>query len=771
MHSGATSTRRRRLRKTAYASAIFLSFAISAGAQVQVNVLTANYDNLRTNANLQETKLTPATVAPGTFGKLGTLPVDGQVYAQPLYFSSLSMPGYGARNVVYIATEHNSVYAYDADSLASPVLFWHVNLGPSVPSGVIQAGYNDVSPEVGILSTGTIDVSAGVLYIVAETLQNGAPVFQLHALSLTDGSEQMNGPVTVTAQYPGSGYGSDGTNVTFDPTMHIQRPGLLLANNTVYIAFGSHADFGGWHGWVIGYKSGDLSVQTGVFNTSPNGLGGSVWQSGRGLAADEAGALYFISGNGDFDGATGMGESMIKMSGTTFQPVDWYAPGNADWLSNGDYDLAAGVALIPGTHTAIGGDKYGDFYVVNGKSMGHQDANNTSQFNIGGGNFGLFTFAVWNRSNGAYVYTAQQWGPLQAFQVAGTSLNTSAVSTSKTTATTGYSGLAISANGGVVGSGIVWQTTRDTQGSTAGTLHAFDADDLTVELWNSNMASGDALGTFAKFVSPTVVNGKVYVPTFSGGVAVYGLLPSASATGGGLQAAIAGVENAASYASDAVSPGELVTLFGMNLGPPTPASLQLDSSGLVSTNLASTRVLFDGIPAPMIYAGANQVSAVVPYGLTNPTTQVQVEYQGATSSSFAMNVVAATPALFTANSSGAGQAAALNQDGSVNSSAHPAKAGSVIVLYATGGGATTPAEVDGAVIGTSNLPQPVLPVTVAINGQAAQVYYAGAAPGMVAGVLQINVQVPAGTQTGSAVPVTFTVGKHASPQSVSIAVQ
>ena len=162
---------------------------------------------------------------------------------------------------------------------------------------------------------------------------------------------------------------------------------------------------------------------------------------------------------------------------------------------------------------------------------------------------------------------------------------------------------------------------------------------------------------------------------------------------------------------------------------------------------------------------------MVPYGLTNPTTQVQVEYQGATSSSFAMNVVAATPALFTANSSGAGQAAALNQDGSVNSSAHPAKAGSVIVLYATGGGATTPAEVDGAVIGTSNLPQPVLPVTVAINGQAAQVYYAGAAPGMVAGVLQINVQVSAGTQTGSAVPVTFTVGKHASPQSVSIAVQ
>ena len=751
------------------APALYLCFTMPGNAQV--NVLTANYDNFRSNANLQETQLTPASVGPGTFGKLGALPVDGQVYAQPLLVNSLSLPGKGVHDVVYIATEHNSVYAYDADTVASPVLYWHVNLGASVPSDVVQSGYTDVSPEVGILSTGAIDPSAGVLYVVAETLVNGAPIFQLHALGLTDGSERMNGPVTITASYPGNGFGSDGRNVAFDPTMHIQRPGLLLANGMVYIAFGSHADYGGWHGWVIAYNAGDLRSRTGVFNTSPNGIGGSIWQSGRGLAADETGALYLVTGNGDFDaGGTGYGESMLKLSGSTLQPVDWYAAGNASWLSDGDYDLSAGVALIPGTHTAIAGDKYGDFYVVNGDSMGHQDANNALQFNIGAGNFGLFTFAIWNRFDGPLVYAQQQWGPVEAFQVAGGRLNTTAVSTSKTSAVTGYSGFAVSANGGQPASGILWQITRDTQDSSrAGTLHAFNASDLTLELWNSNMASGDALGTFPKFVSPTVANGRVYVPTFSGAVVVYGLLASSPA-GGGSQAMIAAVESAASYASDSVSPGEIVTLFGLNLGPAAPAGLQLDSSGNVAISLASTQVLFDGTPAPMIYAGPNQVSAVVPFTLTNPTTEVQVVNQGMASAAFPMSVIAATPAIFTADSSGGGQAAALNQDYSLNSDSNPAAAGSIVLLYATGAGQMTPAQADGSVTGYDNLPQPVLPVKVSIGGVPAQVLYAGAAPGMVAGVMQINVQVPAAVPSGDNL-VSLTVGKTASPQSVTIAVQ
>jgi uncharacterized protein (TIGR03437 family) len=403
--------------------------------------------------------------------------------------------------------------------------------------------------------------------------------------------------------------------------------------------------------------------------------------------------------------------------------------------------------------------------------MGHVDANGAAQFSPGG-NFGMFTFAVWNRFDGPLIYTQQQWGPVQSFGISGQTLNAAPVSTGTTTAATGYSGMVISANGGQPSSGILWQITQDQQGaSRAGTLHAFNASDLTVELWNSDMASGDALGTFPKFVSPTVANGRVYVPTFSGSVAVYGLLSSGSDGKGTSVVAIAAVESAASYASDTISPGELVTVFGMNLGPASGVGLQLDPSGLVSTNLASTQVLFDGVPAPMIYAASGQVSAVVPYGLTNPTTQVQVAYQGVTSSSFPMTMSAAHPAIFTADSSGGGQAAALNQDGSLNSSANPAPAGSVVVLYATGAGQTSPQGIDGSVTGYDNLPQPVLPVAVAIGGQPAELLYAGAAPGMVAGVMQINVRIPATAQSGASLPVTLAVGKQISAQNVTVAVQ
>lgn len=721
---------------------------------------------------MQETQLTPSTVAPGTFGKLGTLPVDGQVYAQPLYVSSVSIPGQGAHNVVYLTTEHNSVYAYDADSVTSPVLYWQVNLGPSVPSSSLQSGYTDVAPEVGILGTGVIDPAAGVLYVVADTWQSGAPVFQLHALDLTTGADRMNGPVTITAATAGNGAGSDGNgNLLFNPNMHIQRPGLLLSNGTVYVAFGSHADYGLWHGWVIGYNAANLPQQAGVFNSTPNGLGGSIWQSGRGLTADDTGTLYFITGNGNYDGVTAYGETMVKMAGDSFKPVDWYTPGNADWLSSNDYDLSAGVALIPGTHVAIAGDKYGDLYVVNGDSMGHQDVNETYQFNISGGNYGAFTFAVWNRSDGIYIYIQQQWGPVASYLYLNGSFNMNPVSTGNTTAVTSYGGLTISANGGQPGTGILWQVTRDTSASSLpGTLHAFDASNLSVELWNSDMAAGDSLGTFAKFVSPTVANGKVYAANFSGAVVVYGMLPGPS-TGGASQPIISGIANAASYASGAVSPGELVTIFGLNFGPSSLAGLQLDSSGSVATSLAGASVLFDGNLAPMVYAGANQVSAVVPYGLSNPVTQVQVRYQGAASALFSMNVAAATPGIITADGSGSGQATAFNQDGSVNSSVNPAPAGTVVVLYATGGGQTSPAGVDGSITGSDSLPQLVLPVAVNIGGQPAQVLYAGGAPGMVAGLLQVNAQIPAAAQAGLAVPVTLQIGGQTSPQSVTIAVE
>lgn len=264
---------------------LFALVVLSASfSPAQVSVLTSNYGPDRTNANLQETKLTPGNVAPGSFGAVGAFPADGEVFPQPLYVSGVTI-GQVTHNILLVATEHNSVYAYDADQISPPLVLWHVNLGPSVPSESLTGStgsYFDVYPEIGILGTGVVDPVAGVLYVVAETLQNGAPVFQLHALDLTSGQERMNGPVLMTASVPLSGRGAAGAgSLLFDPTQHLQRPGLLLLNGAVYIGFGSHGDGGVWHGWLMSYSASDLTKQLGVFVSTPAGTGGAIWQSGR----------------------------------------------------------------------------------------------------------------------------------------------------------------------------------------------------------------------------------------------------------------------------------------------------------------------------------------------------------------------------------------------------------------------------------------------------------------------------------------------------------
>src|SRR5580704_4366514 len=280
---------------------VVLAALLASSSSAQVNVLTANYGPGRTNANLQETQLTTGNVAPGSFGALGTFPVDGEVFAQPLYVSGVTI-GQATHNIVLIATEHNSVYAYDADQMSPPVVLWQVNLGPSVPVSMITSStgtYYDVYPEIGILGTGAIDPVAGVLYVVAQTLQNGVPMFQLHALDLTSGQERMNGPVVISASVKVSGQGATGAGtLAFDPAQHLQRSGMLLMNGTVSFGFGSHGDGGVWHGWLMSYSAADLTKQLGVFVSTATGSGGAVWQSGRGPAADDVGNIYMITGNG-----------------------------------------------------------------------------------------------------------------------------------------------------------------------------------------------------------------------------------------------------------------------------------------------------------------------------------------------------------------------------------------------------------------------------------------------------------------------------------------
>ena len=238
--------------------AVIVLFSVLSHAQV--NILTANGNNDRTNSNLQETQLSPATVTSSTFGKLGVLPVDGQVYSQPLIVSGLSVSGGTTHNVVFVTTMHNSVYAFDADAMSPVSTLWQVNLGASVPALLLYGPDGDIANEIGILSTGVIDLQRGVLYVVADTLVGGTPVFYLHALDLATGAERLNGPVALTASVPGTGSEArpDGT-VPFDPMRHIQRPGLLLANDAVYVAFGSHGDQDPYHGWMIGYDASDVS--------------------------------------------------------------------------------------------------------------------------------------------------------------------------------------------------------------------------------------------------------------------------------------------------------------------------------------------------------------------------------------------------------------------------------------------------------------------------------------------------------------------------------
>jgi uncharacterized protein (TIGR03437 family) len=741
----------------------------------QVNILTANGGNDRANANVQETLLNPGSVAPGAFGKLAALPVDGQVYTQVLYVNSLDIPGQGLHNVVYVATMQNSVYAFNADATSPVSLLWQVNLGPSVPASTIFTKYSDISEGIGILGTPAIDRQAGVLYVVAEVLQSGAPAFYLHALDLTSGAEKMNGPAAITATAAGAGGAAP---IQFDPQQHIQRPGLLLANQAVTIAFGSHSDQRPYHGWLLTYDATNIQRQIGVFATTANGEGGAVWQSGRGLPADDAGNVYAMTGNGDYDGVASFSESFLKFSGGSTVPslVDWFTPSNWQSLSDEDADLSAGPALIGGTTLLMGADKAGTVYVMDQEAMGHlggtASAENISQGykNISQGF--IFNFAVWSRSGQAYVYLQGANEPPQCYSVAGGALNTSPLSTaSMTPGGLGRVGMTLSADGANDGTGILWETGGDYTDPTApGTLYAFDASDLSNELWDSEMNPGqDSAGAFAKFANPTVANGKVYLPTLSNAVFVYGLL-SGSTSGGAGAPSVSAIVDAASSATGSIAPGEVIVLYGSALGPDTPAGMQLDLNGNANTYLAGTEVLFDGTPAPVLYTSGNQVNSVVPFGLIYQSTQVQIEYQGQLSAAMTVSLVPATPGLFSADGSGSGQGLILNADGTVNSAANPAAAGSTILLFATGGGQTAPAGQDGAMTPETNPPSPLLAVTAQIGGQPAQVLSATGVPDAVQGMIRISVQIPDQPTPGPAVPISITIGGQSSQAGLLVAI-
>jgi len=517
------------------------TLTLTVAGPVGVNVTTYHNDNARDGLNASETILTPANVSSATFGKLNLLGVDGLVDAEPLYLSAVTI-GVQTHNVLYVVTEHDSVYAFDADSGTQ---LWKVSMLGSGETTSDDHGCGQVTPEIGITSTPVIDRTKGVngtIFVVAMSKDSkGAYHQRLHALDVTTGAETTGSPTEIAGTYPGTGDNSSNGSVVFAPGQYEERAGLLLMNSTIYLAWTSHCDARPYTGWVMGYSENTLQ-QTAILNLTPNGSEGAIWMAGDGLAADSSGNIYFLDANGTLDAkdtVTGFpvngdyGNAMMKLStaGNSLTVDDFFETYNSINESNGDVDLGSGGSLLlpdmvdaKGVvrHLMVGAGKDSNIYIGDRDNLGkYNSANNDALYQeltnaLPGGAWSMpayFNYTVYYGGVGDY---------LKAFSITNALLGTTP--SSKSATTFGYPGAtpSVSANG--TSNGIVWALQSST--GSAAVLHAYDATNLGKELYNSTQAAGgrDSFGTGNKFITPMIVNGKVYVGTPSG-VAVFGLLP------------------------------------------------------------------------------------------------------------------------------------------------------------------------------------------------------------------------------------------------------
>jgi hypothetical protein len=517
-----------------------LLLQVSTGlAFAQLNVLTYHNDNMRTGQNLAEKILTPRNVNQSSFGKLFNLSVDGKVDAEPLYVSNLAIGGRARHNVVFIATEHNSVYAFNADSGQQ---YWHVSLSINgeTTSDIRKCG--QVDPEIGITATPVIDLKAGphgTIYLVAMTKDTTDKYYQrLHALDITTGQEEFGAPVEVQASYPGTGDNSDNGRVVFDGKQYKERAALSLLNGTVYTTWTSHCDIRPYTGWVMGYDRLTLK-RTQVFNFAPNGNEASMWSGGAGPAADALGNLYFSVGNGTFDttlNAHGFpekgdfGNAFVKLSTINgkLAAADYWTMYNTVAESDRDGDLGSGgILLLPDLkdasgrvrHLATGAGKDMNVYVVDRDAMGKfnpEDNSNIYQELPGALKGGEFSIPAYFHG---YVYYGGISDVIRAFKVDGAKLSKSPASV--TAEKFPYPGATPTVSANDSSNGVVWAV----ENKNPAVLHAYDANDLAKELYNSGQgAKGrDTFGAGNKWMSPMVANGKVYVGT-TNSVAVFGLL-------------------------------------------------------------------------------------------------------------------------------------------------------------------------------------------------------------------------------------------------------
>jgi hypothetical protein len=502
-----------------------------------VDVITYHYDNGRSGQNLNETTLSLANVNSATFGKKGEFSVDGKVDAQPLYLSQLTIAGQ-KKNVLYVATEHGSVYAFDADSIngTTATILWKTSTLGSGETTSDNRGCGQVSPEIGITATPVIDRTRNAIYVVAMSKNSSGNYFQrLHALDLSTGAELFSGPHAITATYPGGGDNSSGGNVIFDPKQYKERPGLLQINGTIYTTWSSHCDARPYTSWVMAF-SADTLAQTSVLNLVPNGSEGGIWMAGTAPAADSSGNMFFIIGNGTFDttlDANGFpvsgdcGNCFVKLSTSSgLKLADYFTPHNTVSESNGDVDFGSGggILLVDVTdsggktrHLSVGAGKDALIYVVDRDSMGKFNPATDQIYQEISGQLGGGVYSMPAFFNGT-VYYGADGDALKAFPV--TSAKLAATPSSQSTHQFQYPGTtpSVSANGTT--NGIVWAIEN-----SGAILFAYDASNLTRELYNSNQAANNR-DHFSgnKFITPMVVNGKVYVGTPTS-VAVFGLLP------------------------------------------------------------------------------------------------------------------------------------------------------------------------------------------------------------------------------------------------------
>ena len=502
-------------------------------------VTTYHNDVQRDGANSHEYALSPSTVNTSTFGKLFSCTVDGAIYSQPLWMPNVNVAGV-KHNAVFVATQHDSLYAFDAD--ANPcVQLWKVSLVDShhggssgeltVPSGppnnLVGSGYGDITPEVGVTGTPVIDPKTGTLYAISKSMNPAGTQFyqRLHAIDITTGNEKFAGPANIgpSITYPGNGDG--GSTVSFSPQQQGQRAGLALVNGVVYAAWASHEDNLPYYGWVVGFNASTLAIAS-VLNVTPNAQSGGIWMGGGAPSADSSGHLYLITGNGNFDANSttapknDYGDSFLQLT-STLKVSSYFTPSDQQDENDNDSDFGSGGSAIvintsTGTlkHLVIGGGKDGSLYLLNGDSMGGLgDPNARQNFYTGGSIFA--TGAFWNNNYYvAPVYTSL----LQYTYNSSTNLfNTNETSASSTSF--GFPGATPSVSANRTTNGIVWALDNTSfctpQSPSCGptVLHAYNATNLGTELWNSGKVSGDRAGNAVKFTVPTVANGRVYVGT------------------------------------------------------------------------------------------------------------------------------------------------------------------------------------------------------------------------------------------------------------------